>query len=369
MKRRSSSRLNGAARTVFSGFLALVFCYFILFVELPYYVFQPGTADNLRDMVHIGKGGYPESGSFLLTTVGVTRTNVVRLIEAELRSYDVRKITEVRSSGESEEEYGERQHQIMLTSQANAIQSAYRAAGVPYHIADAGVTVVRTTAGYPAYGILEPGDAILRVDERDVMKSSDLAQAFTGKKAGESVMVGYKRGGVMMEAAFTLKGMPQSGRSTDAVLGIGIITADMKKIQADEPEQEVSIEAGEIGGPSAGFMFALQIYALLLPDDLSKGYKIAGTGTIDPEGNIGVIGSIRHKVAAADREGADIFFTPKDWMPQAGDASEPIPNASDAQKTVQKLHSKMNLVAVGTLQEAIQYLLALPPKEMKEGAS
>jgi Lon-like protease len=362
MKAINSTRTLSTARAVFSGFLALVFCYLMLFVELPYYIFQPGTAENIRSMVHINSGGYPESGSILLTTVGVSKTTPAKLIEAQLRSYDVRKITEVRQNGESDEEYGQRQHQVMLTSQADAIQSAYRAAGIPYSIINAGLTVLRTTAGYPAYGILEAGDVILSADGTSVASAGDLSRVFSGKSAGESVTVMYRRGSVIMEAAFTLRALPGNGQNTEQ-LGIGVITADMKAVQPAEAGDSVSIEAGEIGGPSAGFMFALEIYGLLLPEDLTKGYKIAGTGTISPEGKIGVIGSIRHKVAAADREGADVFFTPKDWVPQEGDSSQPVRNASEAQKEAGKLHSKMKVVAVDTLQDAILYLEGLPPKE------
>lgn len=350
-------------RTAVSGLLALVFCYLMLFVELPYYIFQPGTAENIRTMVKVGpEGGYPESGSFLLTTVGVSRTNALSLLEAGFRSYDVRRVTEVRKDDETKEEYGERQHQIMLTSQANAIQSAYKAAGIPYTVASGGLSVLRTAEGYPAYGILEAGDLLLSVDGVRIASGNELTAAFAGKKAGETVSVLYRRGSVIMEAAFTLRYMPVTGNESGSKLGIGAVMADLKSVQPAQEAFSVAIEAGEIGGPSAGFMFALEIYGLLLPDDLSRGYKIAGTGTIDPEGRIGVVGSIRHKVSAADREGADVFFTPKDWLPPEGDSTSPIANEAEAVKQAKKIKSKMKVVAVETLQEAIDYLEALPPK-------
>lgn len=343
-------------RTVFSAMLALLFCYGMVFVQLPYYIFQPGTADNLQSMVHVSGGGYPESGSFMLTTVGVTKTNMLKMIVAGLRSYDVRKIDAVRQGGESEEEYGERQHQIMLTSQANAVQAAYRAAGVPYGIKNAGVVVLQTLPDYPAYGILEPGDTLLRVDGLPISGGSDLTAGFSAKLAGESVMIQYSRGGVVMEAAFTLRNIPQSGHGAGpkASLGIGVVTGDLKTVSPEQSDEAVTIEAGDIGGPSAGLMFALQIYGLLLPEDLSKGYKIAGTGTIDPEGRIGAIGSIRHKVAAADREGAELFFTPKD--------QDSGLNATEAAEQAAKLGTGMKIVGVDTLDEAIRYLEQLPPK-------
>lgn len=353
------NRAGWATRTVFSGLLALAFCYLFMFVELPYYIFQPGTAENIRSMVQVEGGGYPESGRLLLTTVGVSRTNVLKLIEAELRSYDVRKIDEVRKEGESDREYGERQHQIMLTSQANALQAAYRAARIPYRIESAGVSVLRTVPGYPAHGILEPGDVIVRAEDQPVTNGSGLSKLFEGKKAGDSVLIEYRRGTAVMEAAFTLRALPAAEGDPAGRLGIGLATADLQRVQPEEPSRRVSIEAGEIGGPSAGFMFALEIYGQLLPEDVTKGYTIAGTGTIEPDGRIGVIGGIRHKVAAADREGADLFFAPKDYRPAEG---EGIPNASEAEAEARRIGSRMKVVAVGSLAEALAYLEKLPPK-------
>lgn len=350
------------ARTAVSGLLALAFCYVMLFVELPYYTFQPGTAENLQTMVKVGGGGYPESGSFLMTTVGVTRTTALSLLEAGLRSYDVRRINEVRKKDETGEEYGERQRQIMLTSQANAIQSAYKAAGISYQVANTGLAVLSTAEGYPASGILEPGDLLVSIDGIRVNSGIDMENAIAKRQAGDTVSVLYKRGNVTMEAAFTIRDVPKSAKEEKQRLGIGVVTADLRNVQPARPDDAVHIEAGEIGGPSAGFMFALEIYGLLLPEDLSKGYKIAGTGTIDEEGRIGVVGSIRHKVSAAEREGADLFFAPRDWYPSKGETAPAVPNATEAEKQARRLDSKMKVVAVSTLQEAIDYLESLPPK-------
>ena len=68
----------------------------------------------------------------------------------------------------------------------------------------------------------------------------------------------------------------------------------------------------EIGGPSAGFMFSLEIYNQLTKEDLTKGYEIAGTGTISPDGTVGRIGGIEQKIIAADKAGADIFLAPNE---------------------------------------------------------
>jgi PDZ domain-containing protein len=197
---------------------------------------------------------------------------------------------------------------------------------------------------------LEPGDVIFKADGTPVDAGSKLDAIISGKKEGDAVRITYKRGSVAMEASFTLRAL-QTGEPNNRKLGIGIVTADRKAVQAARQTDAVSVQAGEIGGPSAGFMFALETYGLLLPDDLSRGYTIAGTGTIDPQGVVGAIGGARHKASAAHRAGADILFVPR------GDQS-----AAEALKQAGKLHSAMKVVEVGTLQEAITYLESLPPR-------
>ncbi|MFP3361706.1 S16 family serine protease, partial [Planococcus sp. SIMBA_143] len=75
-------------------------------------------------------------------------------------------------------------------------------------------------------------------------------------------------------------------------------------------DPSIKINTDEIGGPSAGLMFSLEIYNQLTEEDWTKGYEIAGTGTINDEGEVGPIGGIKQKIVAADGSGAEIFFAP-----------------------------------------------------------
>ena len=97
--------------------------------------------------------------------------------------------------------------------------------------------------------------------------------------------------------------------------------------------------AENIGGPSAGLMFALGIYDVLTPGSLTEGKTIAGTGEIDGEGNVGAIGGIQQKLVGAESDGARLFLVPADNCAEALDGSyDP---------------DKMRLVKVTTLDEAI----------------
>nr|WP_281378680.1 S16 family serine protease [Paenibacillus phyllosphaerae] len=108
-------------------------------------------------------------------------------------------------------------------------------------------------------------------------------------------------------------------------------------------KDQVTIEAGDIGGPSAGLMFALQTLDLLTAGDLTAGLQVAGTGTIDADGTVGPIGGIDHKVVAADRAGAQVFLVPEK-------------NAEAAREKASAIGTDMLIVSVTSLPEAVEAL-------------
>jgi Lon-like protease len=127
---------------------------------------------------------------------------------------------------------------------------------------------------------------------------------------------------------------------------------DDKEIIVDP---KVSVKTDEIGGPSAGLMFSLEIFDQLMDEDFTKGYKIAGTGTIDSKGAVGPIGGIDQKIVAADKAGAEIFFAPN----EKGTSDS---NYKLAVKTASQIGSKMKIVPVDLIDDAINYLQKLPMK-------
>ena len=106
-------------------------------------------------------------------------------------------------------------------------------------------------------------------------------------------------------------------------------------------------------------MFSLEIYNQLVAEDITKGYRIAGTGTIESDGTVGPIGGIQHKIIAADREKADYFFAPKDVTYKDGTKVE---NYSAAVERANQIKTKMKIVEIGTMEDALKFLAALPPK-------
>lgn len=104
-------------------------------------------------------------------------------------------------------------------------------------------------------------------------------------------------------------------------------------------------------------MFSLEVYNQIVKEDLTRGYKIAGTGTMDAEGNVGQIGGIKHKIVAAHKEDVDIFFYPRD-------ITEYDTNEKEIKEQVKEEgYTDIKIVPVSTLKEAIEYLEKLPEKK------
>lgn len=118
----------------------------------------------------------------------------------------------------------------------------------------------------------------------------------------------------------------------------------------------MKIDSHEIGGPSAGLMFTLEIYNQLVEEDLTKGHEIAGTGTINEKGEIGPIGGIQQKVVAASDAGAEVFFAPNEKGAEKS-------NYKDALEAAKDIKTKMKIVPVDTLDDALTYLEKMGDKK------
>jgi PDZ domain-containing protein len=200
----------------------------------------------------------------------------------------------------------------------------------------------------PAEGKLLPGDRIIEVDSQKFASSESFIEYVGSKKAGNHVELTIKRNNKTEKVKVTLQAFQEDPKK----VGIGISLVDDKEIIVNP---KVTVKTDEIGGPSAGLMFALEIYDQLMEEDFTKGYKIAGTGTIDSKGAVGPIGGIDQKIVAADKAGAEIFFAPN----EKGISDS---NYNLAFKTVNEIDSKMKIVPVDLIDDAINYLQKLPMK-------
>ncbi|MBA4602416.1 SepM family pheromone-processing serine protease [Thermoactinomyces mirandus] len=320
-------------------------------VPIPYYVISPGSAEDVSPLVKV-RGGYSrEEGDFYLTTISMREGRLFDYLYSKWSDH-VQLIPEgeLLAKNESEEDYERRQAASMSLSQNHAILAAYRYAGRPITVKVKGVEVLRLMSGQP--NALKEGDLITRINHQPVRSVEQLSGYLGTKETGEKVEVLVRRNQVQQKLTITLQPLPrEKGKPLKA--GLGIVPVLKAEIHANPP---VHIDSDNIGGPSAGLMFSLEVLNRLQKEDLTRGYQIAGTGIITEDGQVGQIGGIEFKIMAAAKKGADIFFCPADTGPH--DQNEKM-----AKETVKKYNYAMDIVPVKSLEEAVDYLKRLPSQE------
>ncbi|QYY41626.1 PDZ domain-containing protein [Aneurinibacillus thermoaerophilus] len=335
----------------------------IAFSPTPYYIVQPGSAIELEPMVTVEGGEKDEKGVLMLTTVRMGKANVLGYLYAKISPYaELINEKAIHSPHETDEQYNRRELQEMKHSQENAMIVAFRKAGLPVKINERGALVVFLIPNMPAEKYLKIGDVIIGVDGKNIKNAKQLLTSLKGRQAGEKVKLTYIRDGHAKTVEMTLKALPQApGEKIRGGIGIAYPDPDGAVTARDvELPKRVTIQTENIGGPSAGMMFTLEIINQLTPGDLTKGYRIAGTGEIHENGTVGPIGGVEHKVRAADKMKADIFFVPDNPVPPGSKARS---NYADAKAEAEKLNTGMKIVPVRTVDDAIRYLESLPPKQ------
>ncbi|SHF49099.1 SepM family pheromone-processing serine protease [Ornithinibacillus halophilus] len=329
-------------RQILSFFIVVLIAFFLSTYQLPYYIHKPGGADALNPIVSV-EGAYESEGDMHLVTVRGGQATPVQLAMAKILPYhDVLPIEDVIPEGITDEDYFQAQLQMMESSQEASKVVAYEAADANITIEYSGVYVVSVLEDAPADGILEMGDRITGIDNIEINEADDLISYVQGKSAGDVITVDLDREEEKLTKEITLEALD----ALDSGVGIGISLVTDRQVEVDP---EVNFSSGGIGGPSAGLMFALEIYDQLTEGDITKGYQIAGTGEVDYDGNVYRIGGIDKKVIAADKEGCDIFFAPNENGAEGS-------NYQLAKKTAEDIGTDMVIVPVDTFEDALNYL-------------
>ncbi len=307
----------------------------------PYQVFMPGpTVDVLGDqsdgqpLIQVtGAKTYPASGELRLTTISVVGTPGINAIPGVvLRGWwsPWTRVAQVVEEPEATRAQIDQANQAqMVTSQEAATVAALTELG--YEVPTT-LSVHSVVAGTGSEGVLEPGDVVLGLDGTPTPDFGVLTQILGATEPGTTVTVDVRRGDEELHLPVVTGARDGGG----AILGINVDrTFDLPV--------DVTISVDNIGGPSAGTMFALGIIDLLTPEDEADGKHIAGTGTIDELGAVGAIGGVQQKMAGAERDGADWFLAPK----------------SNCDEVVGHVPSGLRVVAVSTLHEAREAVVAI----------
>jgi len=305
-----------------------------LLVPLPVLELSPGPAVDVPPLVHIAGPTHRVSGRLLLLTVTLSDPSLLQTVRAWLDPHrELVPRQAVIPPGVDGEQYQQAEQAVFDESARVAAAVAFRAAGLPAHVSGGGAQVAGVIRGGPSAGKLEVGDVITAVDGHPTPLAADVVTTTANTTAGQQVRLTITRGGSPRIIVVTLRPVGPLGR---AGLGVAIRTVEPT---IDLPVA-VSVNQGDIGGPSAGLMMALSIYDLVGPVDLARGRVVAGTGTIDTAGHVGPIGGIAEKVVAAEHAGASVFLAPTSQAAAARAAANP----------------GLRVVPVGTFDDAVRAL-------------
>ncbi len=277
---------------------------------VPYVALAPGPTFNTlgesdgRAVITItGRPTYADSGNLNLTTISVI--NRLTLLQA-VRGWFQRDLAVVPREvifppDTSVADVRKQDIQAMTESKDSATNAALRQLGVP---GTTKIVVEKVQDGSPSAGKLAAGDVLTSVDGAAVSSAARLRALIGTRKPGQPVVIGYVRDGKSGTATIVTTSAREQDGSVRPV--VGVLTAE----QTDYPVK-VEIALKDVGGPSAGLMFSLGIVDKLTPGSLTDGRFIAGTGTIDNDGNVGPIGGIQQKLIGARNKGAVAFLVPQ----------------------------------------------------------
>jgi PDZ domain-containing protein len=337
-RRRQLTLLLAAAGVAVSAVVAS-------FVSVPYVILSPGptlntlgtlgTHKDAKPLIEIsGLHTYPTSGHLNLVTVSyqggpADSFNIFTALQAWLTPHEaVVPEQELFPAGQTQQQVAHADTQQMVSSQQTAEAAALCQLRIRFTTVDR-ITAVQT--GMPATGVLRAGDIITAVDGTPVTCRSDAGDLIRARSPGAPVTLTINRGGAIKHVR--LKTANVSGTPV-----VGVQVAESYRFPF-----QVKINVGNIGGPSAGLMFALGIVDKLSPDNLTGGRFIAGTGEISADGTVTPIGGIQQKMAGARDAGATVFLTPAANCPDTAGAAP----------------AGLRLVKVTTLASAVQDLQAI----------
>jgi PDZ domain-containing protein len=320
-------------------------------LKVPYTEMSPGPTYNTlgaqdkngTPVISIsGHQTYPTTGHLNMTTVQVTgakyQPSLVSEVVGWLRS-DVLVVPHdnVYPPGQTDQEAQQQNAEEFASSEDSAKTAALNELGIPVGTE---VIVSSVSAGGPSVGKLHAGDQIVAVDGVKPATRDDIAAMVTKHKPGDTVVftvVPHAKAGPTPNPADEVQVPITAGKASDGtdrtIVGI---------VPGVDHTYPFTIDIGlqDVGGPSAGLMFALGIIDKLTPNDLAGGKFVAGTGTITDDGKVGPIGGIQMKLIGARDKGAEYFFTPSE-------------NCADALKDTP---SGLTLIKVDTLDGAMKAL-------------
>jgi PDZ domain-containing protein len=279
----------------------------------PYFLITPGGTYDIASRLQVPEDRRRPMGRMAFTAVYEQEASWAEVARVKIGGQaEIVPAVDIRPPGVSQEQVNQTNKRLIDESKPIAAVVGLRAAGYTVDITGQGAEVESVLQGMPADGVLQVGDVIVAVDGQRVENTNELIDAIRRHQVGDAVTLSVWRSGEQLELQLTTRSSPtEPGRP---IVGVTISTY-LFDVRMPFP---VDIESDNVGGPSAGFMFALAILDAVTDGDLTRGYYVAGTGTIAADGTVGAVGGAAEKALAAEQDGAQVFLVPKDDYQEAG---------------------------------------------------
>ena len=332
------ARLLAPGRLLAAGFVLLAVFAVLWIAPSDKYIFLPDEARAVAPLVDV-EGEQPDEngGGIYYVAVDVRKASMLEELVPRIREgATLVEVSEVRAPGQNEQEHRRAELASMRQSQQYAAAVALRSLGYRIEVLPRGAEVGSVARGFPAAGRLRAGDVIVAVDGTPAANPDTFRTLLLRKTPGERVSLRVKRGAGTQ--VIDLRTTQNPERRDRPFIGI-LIKQPRVKLPIT-----VRINTGDVGGPSAGLAFALDLLEEL-GRNVDRGYKVAASGELGLDGTIGGVGGIKQKTIGARRAGAEIFLVPGD-------------NAGEARRHA----GDLRVIPVKSFRQALRALATLPPK-------
>jgi len=278
------------------------------FIQTEYYFMSPGPPYQW-DIDYGEIDNYEFDGSLYQLTVRRDEANVLIYIWSLVNdSYDLYPREVILPDGVTPKELSEISIQNMRTSENVAIAVALENVGYEISSKGDGVAVVGILDDSPVKDKLKKGDLLNSINNKNISSATEFISTLRTYSIGETVSIGLLREVDGNKKTLTIETTLIEHIEYEGEPMVGFLATTVNE-RFDFPF-EIDIKTGNVGGPSAGLMMALNVYNNLIPEDLTNSMIVAGTGTIEIDGSVGPVGGIKQKVIAAKKAGAELILVP-----------------------------------------------------------
>ena len=277
-------------------------------IKTEYYFMSPGPPYQW-EIDYSNNENYTFEGNLFQLTVRRDEANVFVYLWSLINdSYDLYPREVILPNGVTPQELSEISIQNMRTSENVAIAVALKNVGYEIESKGDGVAVVGLLEDSPVKDKLKKGDLINSINNTDIYSATEFISTLRTYSIGETVSIGLLREIDGIKEQIYIKTTLIEHVEYEGEPMVGFLATTVNE-RFDFPF-EIDIKTGNVGGPSAGLMMALNVYNDLIPEDITNSKIIAGTGTIEIDGSVGPVGGIKQKIIAAKRAGAELILVP-----------------------------------------------------------